>query len=212
MSVSKIACEKTQLRQLVIAKRDALAQDRRAQDSEAICTKLFDLLVDSNSLTANAAVAVFCSFGSEVSLNPLIERLTGTRNAERPQLVAPISLGNRHMEFVMVEPHELLDRDSMPHFLAHPAQTVRKGIPTDRTVVTPACITFMVVPGVAFDRARGRLGYGAGYYDTYLTREGFHAKTCAVCFDNQLLPETQRVPHEATDHLVDMIVTPTRVI
>ena len=40
---------------------------------------------------------------------------------------------------------------------------------------------FLIVPGVAFDRARHRVGYGQGFYDRYLSRHTQHT-TAAVAF------------------------------
>lgn len=66
----------------------------------------------------------------------------------------------------------------------------------------------MIVPGVAFDRARHRVGYGQGFYDRYLSRHTKHP-TVAVAFDFQLVPEA---PYEETDILPDKLVTEKEII
>ena len=39
----------------------------------------------------------------------------------------------------------------------------------------------MILPGVAFDRERHRVGYGGGFYDRYLSQHKQHP-TAAVAF------------------------------
>ncbi len=69
----------------------------------------------------------------------------------------------------------------------------------------------MVMPLVAFDEARNRLGYGAGYYDTYLSTHGNNLlATVALAHDFQLIIEG--IPSEPHDIKPEIIVTPTRVI
>ena len=65
-------------------------------------------------------------------------------------------------------------------------------------------IDLMIVPGVAFTRAGDRLGRGKGYYDRYLSREGFRAYCVGVCYEHQLLAELPVEPH---DRRMDEVVS-----
>ena len=61
----------------------------------------------------------------------------------------------------------------------------------------------MIVPGVAFDRVRHRIGYGGGFYDRYLSRHVDHI-TVAVAFDFQIVDEA---PCEELDIIPQMLIT-----
>lgn len=66
----------------------------------------------------------------------------------------------------------------------------------------------MILPGVAFDRERNRIGYGGGYYDRYLTAHpGLH--TMGAAFDFQIV-ETMEC--EKTDVKPEIVVTETKKI
>lgn len=67
---------------------------------------------------------------------------------------------------------------------------------------------FMLVPGVAFDVHRHRIGYGQGFYDKYLSRYPQLYKT-AVAFEFQIFKE---VPFENTDILPDVLITEERIL
>ena len=57
--------------------------------------------------------------------------------------------------------------------------------------------TLMLMPGVAFDMLRNRIGYGRGYYDRYLQgKEALQLRSIAVGFQCQLLEE---IPTEELD-------------
>lgn len=74
-------------------------------------------------------------------------------------------------------------------------------IPTsDGPLVEPAAI---LVPGLAFDRQGGRLGYGGGFYDRFLTSRD--VPTYALAYGFQLV---DAVPTEPHDVKVQAIVTP----
>ena len=81
--------------------------------------------------------------------------------------------------------------------------------PEHCTVVAPAEIDLLLVPGLAFSRAGGRLGRGGGFYDRFLSEVHPRAVKLGVCFHVQLFPE---LPLEAHDCAMDQIVTEAEVI
>ena len=74
--------------------------------------------------------------------------------------------------------------------------------PEQRIALTPESFDLVIVPGVAFDRFGGRLGYGKGYYDRFLDQTS--AFRLALAFDFQLL---ETVPTEMHDVPMDGILT-----
>lgn len=74
----------------------------------------------------------------------------------------------------------------------------------------PEChaIDVFIVPGLGFDRAGHRLGYGRGFYDAAL-RAHPSAARIACCYPFQLV---QAVPAEPHDEPVDLIATPSGVL
>ncbi|MBE6541532.1 MAG: 5-formyltetrahydrofolate cyclo-ligase [Ruminococcaceae bacterium] len=58
------------------------------------------------------------------------------------------------------------------------------------------------VPGLVYDRAGYRLGYGKGFYDRYLS--GFSGCTIGVVYSDYILPE---VPRGRFDMSVDILLT-----
>lgn len=75
--------------------------------------------------------------------------------------------------------------------------------PVGEVPLAPGSIDAMFVPGVAFTSAGERLGRGKGYYDEYMSRDGFRAHTLGICFEEQLVPF---VPCEPHDVRVDEVV------
>lgn len=69
----------------------------------------------------------------------------------------------------------------------------------------PKQLDLVLVPGVAFTLAGGRLGRGKGYFDRLLA--DVPGLKCGVAFDCQIVPEVPLEPHDV--HL-NCILTPTR--
>ncbi|VXB68583.1 5-formyltetrahydrofolate cyclo-ligase [Aeromicrobium sp. 9AM] len=135
-------------------------------------------------------VACYLSMPSEPGTTPLIMGLL----ARGVEVIVPLSLDNRTLDWVTYEPESALV--TTPLGIPEPAgERLGSGALDSCDVV--------IVPALAVDHAGYRLGRGAGYYDRALA--GVRAPLCALVFSHELLPE---VPHEPHDVPVQLAVTP----
>ena len=63
----------------------------------------------------------------------------------------------------------------------------------------PAALVLM--PGLAFDRAGHRIGYGGGFYDRFLENEPNHP-TVALCYSFQMMDHLDTEEHDIPVDLV----------
>lgn len=75
--------------------------------------------------------------------------------------------------------------------------------------VSAAELDLIMVPGVAFDPAGGRLGNGAGYYDRLLQQVRPETSLIGVCYQSQLC---EKVIMEKHDVYMDAVLTEMGVI
>lgn len=68
-------------------------------------------------------------------------------------------------------------------------------------------VDLVIVPGMAFDRKKNRMGRGKGYYDRFLPR--LKAPKMGICFDFQLYDS---IPFDADDVKMDLIVSENDLI
>jgi len=84
--------------------------------------------------------------------------------------------------------------------------------PPDAAAVAPSALDVVVVPGVAFDAAGRRLGFGGGFYDRTFGRDAVSERRpplIGLCFDLQVVA---RCPAGPDDVAVDVVVTESRVL
>ena len=65
-----------------------------------------------------------------------------------------------------------------------------------------ADIAAFVVPGLAFDRAGGRLGWGRGHYDATLAAASPAALRIGLAYERQLVPQVTREAHDMALHII----------
>ena len=74
--------------------------------------------------------------------------------------------------------------------------------------VRPSDIDLAFVPGIAFDRAGGRLGQGKGYYDRLFADVRDDAVLVGLAYEAQMVAEVPTEPHDVS---MDMVVTETQI-
>ncbi|WP_368504754.1 5-formyltetrahydrofolate cyclo-ligase [Alkalihalophilus sp. As8PL] len=119
--------------------------------------------------------------------------------ADGKQVVVPkVKKGTREMSFYQI--YSFDDLEDIFFGLKEPIQDRCKKI--EKNV-----IDLVIVPGLGFDLQGFRMGYGGGFYDTYL--EGFNGVTCALAFDCQVI---RSIPIEDHDQQIDHLIVPHGVI
>lgn len=180
---------KRELRERIREARNALPAEVRATYGELILARLLAL----PSLDEAETVSLFASFGSEVPTEPVIERL-----ADEGHRIALPRVEGTEIVLVAYRPGEPTSR------AAYGALE-----PTGDQLVPPGEVDLIVTPGLAFDPAGHRVGYGGGFYDRLLRRSRDDALRVALAFEVQVVDV---VPHGPADEIVDAVLTERRTL
>lgn len=187
----ELATHKRRLREEVNARRNSLLPHVRTAKSHAIVRRLKGLAAYDQARYP----LVYVAMPSEVQTLTLIdERLSAGKPVAVPKVESD---GLALYEITAVT-------DLAPGvwgILEPQSENVR---PADEQR-----IDVIVIPGVVFDPAGHRLGYGRGYYDRLLRRLGQGATKVALAFEIQLV---RAVPSEPHDVHMDYIITEERTI
>jgi len=188
--MTNIQARKQALRQRIIAARDELTPTLQARLSKEIVRQLCSLAAYGAART----VLGYLNFGSELQSELWVRQaLTDGKQVLLPR----VNKAGRHLE--MFEIHDP-DNDVAPG-----AYGIREPIPERcRHFDAPGEIDLILLPGVAFDRTGGRLGYGGGFFDKLLAHLPRRPILVAGAFALQVI---DAVPQESTDRRVDWLVT-----
>ncbi len=74
----------------------------------------------------------------------------------------------------------------------------------DAPAIAIAEIAAFVVPGLAFDRAGGRIGWGRGHYDATFAASTSSALRIGLAYECQVVEQVAREPHDVA---LDIIIT-----
>lgn len=183
------ALAKAALRVEMARVRRAIPADERTEMGKLITRSLWSLA----ELRRAAVVLCFSSFGSEVPTDGLLASL---EEAGVTVFLPILDSGEMYVA-------ELRKGDRLVETSYGPRE------PLSRRPARPSLIEAAVVPGLAFDRGGGRLGYGGGHYDRFLRQLTAGATLIGVAFSEQVVGE---VPVGPCDVRLDIVVTDREVI
>lgn len=192
---SDIQARKQALRQRIIAARDNLTPSLRAHLSQQIVRRLCGLAAYQSAHT----VLGYLNFGSELPSELWVQQ--ALRDGKQ------VLLPRVNKASMLLELFEIKDLDSD---VAAGAYGIREPL-IERCERFEALgkIDLILMPGVAFDREGGRLGYGGGYFDKLLAHLPCRPVLIAGAFAMQVVAE---IPQERTDHKIDWLVTENETI
>ena len=191
--VNKLQVSKRNIRKQVAERRKGLSPERVSELSGLVSARVMEL----DEWKAAQRIFIYMSFGAEAETGALI------RAAWREgKIVAVPRCEGKEMRFYPIRDFSGLV--SGPFGILEPGpECTREIVPDNKGEES-----LMIMPGVAFDGMKHRIGYGGGYYDRYLEKYP-RVRTLAVGFEFQIFEE---LPWEPTDICPQGIVTEARVI
>ena len=188
------------IRKQILALREQLVPDRRAAYSAAISARIAKLEIYRQA----DAVLGYMNFGAEFVSDLWVQQVL----ADGKKLALPRM--NRHTNQL-----DLYWVDDLENQLAAGLWGIREPV-VERCERLEALneVEFALLPGVAFSRNGARLGYGGGFYDKLLARQGggngaHKPALAAAAFALQIV---EQIPQEATDVKVEWIITEQETI
>lgn len=172
-------------RQTLLSCRDALPVDERQRASLRTAAAASELL--AARLPPRAVIALYAAKGSELDTAPID---AWARAHDFVVAYPRIADATRLLAFHRVEPDQLA-----------PSRFGLREPSADAPVVELAAIAAFVVPGLAFDRAGGRVGWGRGHYDATLAAVP-EALAVGLAFELQVVDRVPRDPHDVLLHVV----------
>ncbi len=170
--------------------RDTILDIRKSFDTNylgRLSTVICNRVIKQEAYINCKDIVLYMPINNEVNLDIIIQdAFNQEKNIWLPRII------NKNMEFYRYTKETELIKGAY-------------GIlePNTEEILKPNQDTLIIMPGAAFSEDMGRIGYGGGYYDKYLSKHPY-CKTIAVCYNFQVLP---MVPIDDYDIRPNMIIS-----
>ena len=183
--------DKKALRKEILTKRSILD----AVEKEEKDRKILDEFYESNYYREAKNIFIYISYDSEINTKGIINKAL----MDNKKIYVPrTEFKTRLMDAVEIT--------SLDNLIESEYGILEPSV--EEPHIDPNEIDLIVVPGVAFDRNGGRMGYGAGFYDRYFKKinEDNMKKVIklALAYDFQIL---EKIPMNEQDVPVNYIIT-----
>lgn len=182
--------KKDEIRKQILEKRSSLSHEEVDKKSELIIENLTPYLKNAQN------IMIFTDMKNEVRITKLIE-LYPEKNFFISKIV---NSKNREMKINKYNENELV----LHKFGYYESSS--------DDFYDEKILDIVVVPALAFDSSKNRIGFGGGYYDTFLNKVREKNKNTlfiGVCYDFQMIEE---VPIEGHDITLDLVINESEVL
>ena len=180
-----VAARKTELRKEIADLKKQISTEQKQQEARSVFSKVETLY----EFKSAENILLYWSTSDELPTHEIIEKWSN-----RKQIILPTVVGDK-----------LILKSYMP------GQNMKKGVlgiwEPDTVDNFTENIDLMIIPGIAFDSDKNRLGRGKAFYDRFLANK--HLVKIGVGFDLQLL---SHIPSEKSDIKMDKVITASHLI
>lgn len=179
---------KKEIRSEVLKRRRALTRQEIIEKSQCIS----GAVLSHPWFHAADTILLYMDYNKEVMTAQMIEK-----GWEMGKRIGVPKVHGKTMEYYQITSFE--DLEAGAYGIREPGV----GCPLIQTDTENSGSLLAIMPGVAFDAARNRIGYGGGYYDKYYEHKS-NINKIAVAFEAQMVAA---IPAEPFDLKPDCIVT-----
>jgi 5-formyltetrahydrofolate cyclo-ligase len=162
--------EKSILRKSIKTMRNSMSKDVVIDKSKKICA----CIKNCKWFLESKNIMIYISANNEVDLKELF-----LENPDK-NFFAPVCIDKNNMICVPLYSYSDLKESKFKKNIFEPK------VETEDLNDIPK-LDLILVPGVAYDRNKNRIGYGAGYYDRFLEKLQYKPLLVGVCYELQLV-------------------------
>ncbi len=184
---------KNEIRQRILARREALPQDVWQEDTDAITARV----VAHPWFIGAELLFCYLDYRREAGTEAILKEAW---RCGKTVAVPKVESAGR-MQFYKI--NSLSGLQTGAYGIPEPVGTSQACVFPD-----PSRPSLMILPGTVFDLQGGRIGYGGGFYDGFLGQYPFLRKM-ALGFELQIV---EQIPTDETDLKLDWLLTEKRSI
>ena len=181
--------EKNKIRKEILGKRNTLSTEEVEKKSDLIIQNLEKFIKNAEN------IMIFMDMKNEVRITKLME-FYPKKSFFIPKIT---DSKNREMKINKYEENELV-LHKFGYYESSSSDFYNENI-----------LNIVIVPAVVFDLEKNRIGFGGGYYDTFLKKireENKKVLFIGICYDFQII---EKVPSEEHDVVLDFVVSESRI-
>ena len=174
-------------RKIAYGKRDSILKD----DKYILDEKIYDNVIKSSFYKKAQSIFIYVSVNSEADTRKIIEKaLTDGKTICVPKVIS------KKQGMIAVKINSLDELSPGAYNIPEPSKYDKQFDGHD--------IDLILLPGLAFDECGGRIGYGGGFYDRFISNTGEDTVKIGLAYEFQIFDKVICFEYDA---VIDGIIT-----